>query len=358
LSRQSDIAAQPDAAPLTPAGRDELQPRRWREGGLRRVLKLYFEKPALVAFAILIALVVFFSIRTNGLFISAQNVKGIMSLFPELAIVAIGFALLMIAGEFDLSIGSMFGFMPMLVCTLILQGLGFWPAFVFGLLACVVVGLINGAVTIRFGIPSFISTLGMLFMLRSLTVVLYSRGVAPTLPDDAPVWAFSQVLGVIRVSTFWLIGLGAFAYLLLEKTNFGNWVRATGGSLESAQSMGIPTGKVKTACFVICSLFAGLAGMIQVVRLGSPLASLGDGLELQAVAAAVMGGVALYGGVGNVIGALIGMALIRIIDAGMIMSRIDANWFKFAIGALTILAVIANAWLSRVARRIKVDVAK
>jgi len=98
--------------------------------------------------------------------------------------------------------------------------------------------------------------------------------------------------------------------------------------------------------------------MIQVVRLGSPLASLGDGLELQAVAAAVMGGVALYGGVGNVIGALIGMALIRIIDAGMIMSRIDANWFKFAIGTLTILAVIANAWLSRAARRIRVEAAK
>ena len=300
-------------------------------------------------------LVIYFSIRTNGLFVSAQNVKGLMSLFPELAIVAIGFALLMIAGEFDLSIGSMFGFMPMLVCTLIIQGFGFWPAFVCGLLACVVVGLINGTVTIRFGIPSFISTLGMLFILRSLTVVLYSRGVAPTLPDDAPTWAFSQVLGVIRVSTFWLIGLGGFAWYLLERTNFGNWIRATGTALESAQSMGIPTARVKTTCFVICSLYAGLAGMIQVVRLGSPLASLGDGLELQAVAAAVMGGVALYGGVGNVIGALIGMALIRIIDAGMIMSRIDANWFKFAIGTLTILAVIANAWLSRAARRIRVE---
>jgi simple sugar transport system permease protein len=325
---------------------------------MKRVLKIYMERPELVALALLVALIVFFTVRTGGLFVSVQNVKGIMSLFPELAIVAIGFALLMIAGEFDLSIGSMFGFMPMLTCSLCTSGAPFWFAFALGILACLLVGLVNGIVTIRFGIPSFIATLGMLFMLRSLAVVLYSRGAAPTLPDDAPVWAFSAVIGVARVSFIWLLILATITYLLLERTNFGNWARATGGALESAQSMGIPTPLVKTICFMICSLFAGIAGMIQVVRLGSPLPSLGDGLELQAVAAAVMGGVALSGGVGNVLGALIGMALIRVIDAGMIMSRIDANWFKFAIGALTILAVIVNAWLGRTARRIRVEVAR
>ena len=357
MSSKPDVAAGRHPPPQKVAGRADTATAAPQQGGLRGALKLYFEKPELVALAILAALIVFFSIRTNGLFISAQNVKGIMSLFPELAIVAIGFALLMIAGEFDLSIGSMFGFAPMLMCTLIIVGLGFWPSFICALLACVVVGLINGTVTIRFGIPSFIATLGMLFILRSLTVVLYARG-APTLPDDVPTWAFSDVIGIIRASTFWLIALGGFAWYLLERTNFGNWVRGTGGGLESAQAMGIPTARVKTACFVVCSLYAGIAGIIQVVRLGSPLASLGDGLELQAVAAAVMGGVALYGGVGNVIGAMIGMALIRIIDAGMIMSRIDANWFKLAIGTLTILAVVANAWLGRAARRMKVEVGK
>jgi simple sugar transport system permease protein len=94
------------------------------------------------------------------------------------------------------------------------------------------------------------------------------------------------------------------------------------------------------------------------VRIASPLPSLGDGIELQAIAAAVIGGIALSGGIGNVLGAIIGMGIIRVIDAGMIMSRVNANWFQFAIGFLTILAVIANMWLGRRARAIKVEIGR
>ncbi len=323
---------------------------------MRRILKIYMERPELVALVVLIALVAYFTMASGGLFISPVNLRGILSLFPELAIMALGFGLLMISGEFDLSIGSMFGLTPMVVCLLCDWGVSFWPAFAMGLLCCVAIGLINGLVTIRFGIPSFITTLGMLFMLRSLCVVLYSHGSAPNLPDDAPVWAFSAPLGVIRVSVLWLAALGLIVYLLLERSNFGNWIRATGGSLDSAKAMGIPTATVKTVCFIICSVFAGIAGMIQVVRIASPLPSLGDGMELQAIAAAVIGGVALSGGVGNVLGAIVGMAIIRVIDAGMIMSHVDANWFQFAIGFLTVIAVIANMWLGRRARGMKVEI--
>ena len=119
--------------------------------------------------------------------------------------------------------------------------------------------------------------------------------------------------------------------------------------------MGIPVRQVKMACFVLCSVLAGFAGTIQVFRLQSPLPSIGESLELQAVAAAVIGGVALTGGVGTVFGAIIGALLIRVIDNGLVLSRIDANWFKFAIGALTILAVVGNSWLQRTARQIKVE---
>ena len=297
----------------------------------------------------------YFTFVSNGLFLSFANLRGIFSLYPELAILALGFGLLMISGEFDLSIGSMMGLCPMVLCTFALYGVPFWPAFALALLACVCVGLVNATVTLRFGIPGFITTLGMLFMLRSLAVVLYSAGAAPTLPADAPGWAFSDSLGVFRVSTIWLIALAVLVWLLLERTNFGNWIRATGGSLESAKAMGIPTNLVKTTCFVICSTFAGLAGIIQVVRIGSPLPSMGEAMELQAIAAAVIGGIALSGGVGNVVGVVIGMAIIRVIDAGMIMSRVDASWFKFAIGFLTICAVVANHWLEKRARLIKVE---
>lgn len=325
---------------------------------MKRLLKIYMERPELVALVVLIVLVGYFTFQSHGLFLSSGNLRGILSLFPELAIMALGFGLLMTVGEFDLSIGSTFGLTPMVLCVLTTSGIPFWPAFALALLVCVAIGLINGSVSIGFGIPSFITTLGMLFMLRSLCVVLYTHGAAPSLPADAPVWAFSAPLGFIRVSVIWLVILAIFAFLLVERTNFGNWMRATGGSLESAKAMGIPTSAVKITVFVICSLFAGFAGIIQVVRIASPQPSLGDGIELQAIAAAVIGGIALSGGVGNVLGAIVGMAIIRTIDSGMIMSRVDANWFKFAIGFLTIVAVIANMWLGRRARNLKVETAK
>jgi simple sugar transport system permease protein len=112
---------------------------------------------------------------------------------------------------------------------------------------------------------------------------------------------------------------------------------------------------VKLFSFVLCAVLAGFAGMIQVLRLGAALPSIGDGLELQAVAAAVIGGTALSGGIGNVLGAVVGALLIRVIDNGLVLTQVDANWFKFAVGSLTIFAVVANAWMRRTARHLKVQ---
>ena len=142
----------------------------------------------------------------------------------------------------------------------------------------------------------------------------------------------------------------SWSTVLLSRTNFGNWVRATGGFLPAAQSMGIPTARVKIACFMICSVLAGFAGTIQVMRLGAPLPSIGEGLELQAVAAAVIGGTSLAGGIGTIFGGIIGAPLIRVIDNGLVLSQVDANWFKLAIGFLTIFAVVGER-LAAQARR-------
>lgn len=132
-------------------------------------------------------------------------------------------------------------------------------------------------------------------------------------------------------------------------------MRATGGFLPAAQATGIPVARVKIACFVICPVLAGFAGMIQTLRLGTALPSMGEGLEMQAVAAAVIGGTALTGGIGSVVGGILGATLIRVIDNGMALGQIGSNWFKFAVGALTILAVVSNAWMRKRARAIKVQ---
>jgi simple sugar transport system permease protein len=325
---------------------------------MKRLLKLSLQKPELAALLLLAILIGVFQFTSNGFFLSYANMRGLLGFLPEMALVAVGVTLLMICGEFDLSVGSVFALMPMTMAVLMVAGWGFVPAAAFGLLVCAAIGFINGFLTIKFGIPSFITTLGMLFMARSMTVVI-SGGFPPRLQmDRIPEQLFIAFVGpgdLLRASFLWFIGIALFMAFLLGKTNFGNWVRATGGFLPAAQAMGIPTARVKIACFMICSMLAGFAGMIQVLRLGSPLPSIGEGLELQAVAAAVIGGTSLFGGVGSILGGVIGATLIRVIDNGMVLSQVDSNWFKFAVGALTILAVVANAWLRKRGRAMKVE---
>lgn len=325
---------------------------------MKRLLKLSLQKPELAALLLLLILVGVFHVTSNGFFLSYANMRGLLGFLPEMALVAVGVTLLMICGEFDLSVGSVFALMPMTMAVLMVDGWAFLPAVAIGMGFCALIGFVNGFLTIRFGIPSFITTLGMLFMARSLTVVI-SGGFPPRLKmDEIPEHLFIAFVGpgdLFRASFFWFVGIALFIAFLLGKTNFGNWVRATGGFLPAAQAMGIPTARVKIACFMLCSMLAGFAGMIQVLRLGSPLPSIGEGLELQAVAAAVIGGTSLFGGVGSILGGVIGATLIRVIDNGMVLSQVDSNWFKFAVGALTILAVVANAWLRKRGRAMKVE---
>ena len=328
---------------------------------MKRLFKLALQKPELASTLLLVLLIVFFQILSGAVFLSIDNVRGVLGLLPETALVAVGVTLLMICGEFDLSVGSVFALMPMTMAVLVVAGVPFWLAVLLGLALCAFIGFINGWITIKFDIPSFITTLGMMFMARSMTVVV-SGGFPPRIkPGQVPSWIFTGFVddgGLIRASVIWFVAIAVLISLLLAKTNFGNWVRATGGFLPAAAAMGIPSGKVKIACFMICSVLAGFAGMIQSLRLNSFLPALGEGMELQAVAAAVIGGTSLMGGIGSIIGGLIGATLIRVIDNGMVMSQIDSNWFKFAIGALTIFAVVGNAWLRRRGRAMQVETDK
>src|SRR5215469_15383980 len=321
---------------------------------MKRLLKIYLEKPELAGAVLLAVLIVVFEIASNGAFLSYENLRGILGLLPEVGLVAIGVTILMIAGEFDLSVGSVFALAPMVMAVSMVAGVPFAPAVLLGLLVAAFVGILNGFITLRFAIPSFITTLGMLFVARSITVVI-SGGFPPVLPFDIPSWIFTTYVGLIRLSMLWFAAIAIVLAAVLSLTNFGNWIKSTGGQIEAAASMGISTNAVKMICFVLCAVLAGFAGIIQVLRLGSPLPSLGEGLELQAVAAAVIGGTSLYGGIGTVLGAIVGALLIRVIDNGLVLSHVDANWFKFAIGSLLVLAVVANAWLRRTSRRIKLE---
>ena len=286
-------------------------------------------------------------------FASAGNTRVILFALPELGIVALGVGILMIAGEFDLSVGSVFALVPMVIVVVTGRfGLDPTVAIFVGLAVALLVGYVNGWITLTFGIPSFVTTLGMLFMARSITTVI-SGGFPPPFPAETPVSVFVADLGLFRSSMLWFVAFALGLGVMLHLSNIGNWIYATGGHPQAAADMGIDTRRVKLFAFMLCSFLAGFAGMITTFRLKSALPSLGEGLELQAIAAAVIGGTALRGGIGSVLGFIIGAGLIRVIDNGLVMARIDANWFRFAIGGLTIVAVILNTWLRLRARRIK-----
>lgn len=324
---------------------------------MKNLFRIYLEKPELAGVALLVALAVVFDARSGGAFLSADNLRGILGLLPEVGLVSIGVTILMICGEFDLSVGSTFALTPMATSLLIIAGVPAVLAILLGLMIAAAIGFANGFITLTFAIPSFITTLGMLFIVRSLTVVI-SGGFPPLLPDDLNTAAFTQFVGpggLFRASFVWFLVIAIGSSIMLGRSNLGNWIRATGGHLEAAGAMGVPARRVKLFCFMLCAVMAGFGGIIQVFRLHSPLPSIGDGLELQAVAAAVIGGTALTGGVGTVLGAIVGALLIRVIDNGLVMSQVDANWFKFAVGGLTIFAVVSNAWLRRTARRLRVE---
>src|SRR5471032_1418682 len=226
---------------------------------MKKLLKIYLQKPELAGIVLLAVLIGLFQVRSQMIFLSAENIRGVLGILPEVGLVAIGVTLLMICGEFDLSVGSVFALMPMSVAILLEHGAPFWPAVLVGLAICAAIGFINGYITVRFAIPSFITTLGMLFIARSLTVVI-SGGFPPLLPDDIPSWLFTQFIGpagLFRMSFLWFAFMAGIIAALLSLTNFGNWVKATGGFVDAASSMGIPVIKVKITCFMICTKLAG-----------------------------------------------------------------------------------------------------
>jgi simple sugar transport system permease protein len=319
---------------------------------MQPLAKALLSRPEIAALLMLLVVIAGFSAYAPQ-FASSGNMRVMLFALPELGIVALGVGILMIAGEFDLSVGSVFALVPMLIVV----AMGKWGlppalAILLGLGLGLLVGYLNGWITLTFSIPSFVTTLGMLFMGRSIATVL-SGGFPPPFPANTPTWLFVADLGLFRASMLWFVLFALMLGVMLHYSNLGNWIFATGGQRQAADDMGIDTRRVKLFCFMLCSFLAGFAGMITTFRLKSALPALGEGLELQAIAAAVIGGTSLTGGIGSVIGFVVGTGLIRVIDNGLVMARIDANWFRFAIGALTIVAVILNSTVRQRARRMR-----
>jgi simple sugar transport system permease protein len=316
-------------------------------GTLRSVLG----RPELAAVAGSLLVFLFFAaVASDNGFLSTAGTASYLEVAAQVGIVGVPVALLMIAGEFDLSVGSMVGAAGMIIA--ITTSEFTWPLWA-GILAAfavaALVGLFNGYVVVKTGLPSFIVTLGMLFALRGATIglsrVLTDRTQISLYPPFMKGFfhdVFAGKIGAFSVSILWWIGLALLATYLLTKTVFGNWVYGTGGNPDAARNVGVPVPRVKILGFVATSVAAALLATIQVLDAGSADVLRGNLLELQAIAAAVIGGVLLTGGYGSVIGALFGALIFGMVQQGIFFTGVDTDWFQLFVGAMVLLAVLFN----------------
>jgi simple sugar transport system permease protein len=337
-----------------PAEREAPRPTRGARGAaVARGLLIGRPETGALFGAVVMFVIFAFIAPSSDTFTSRTSLAGLASITAELGIVSMGVTLLMIAGHFDLSVGSVLGFSSVIAPYLILNyGTDPFLAVLIAIGVAISIGLVNGLLVVGTGIPSFIVTLGTLLIWRSV-LLRVTEGFPVAVEEDTTVFKlFSYRIedGFFRgyqVSFLWFIGVLLLLSFLLLRTRFGNWIFAAGGNERSARSMGVPVDRVWMILFVVTALCACLMGLIQVGRFNTVEATRGAGLELQAIAAAVVGGARLNGGYGSVLGAALGAAMIAMIQQGLVLSGIASYWLQFAVGLLIIGAVIANQKLGR-----------
>ena len=297
---------------------------------------------------VIILLVVFTLLSPNYSFLYVENIENILSMGPELGLIILGVSVLMIAREFDLSVGSELQFCMFIFVTLLYAGVNDWASFFVTLGVGAILGLINAMITIKGRIPSFITTLGTMLLWRGLVLLLtlgYQKplvGVSDSLKNAL----ISSIFGV-PVQIVWFAGVALVLGFILHRHKFGNWIYATGDNEAAARAMGVNTTLTKTICFMIVGTLCGLASIMQVLRVGSFFSRAGDGWELKAIAAAVLGGTSLKGGIGSIPGAVLGAFAIILIENAITTLRIDYFWTYIVEGAIIVLYTLATTGVQR-----------
>ena len=296
-----------------------------------------------------------FALLAGEAFRSAAGTAAVLNAAAPLGILSVAVALLMIGGEFDLSVGSIIGLSGM--CILLLTrhwGWPLWPAIGATLALSLAVGFANGWLVVRTGLPSFIVTLGTLFILRGLTIAvprLLTRrtqlGGLAEVPgyESARVVFASEPLAAFRASVLWWLGSAALATWVLLRTRAGNWIFAAGGNADAARRAGVPVDRVKLGLFMMTALAACVVAIIQAVRFTGADALRGAQQEFRAIIAVVIGGTLLTGGYGSAIGAVLGALIFGMVQQGIVITGADADWFQVFLGGMLVGAVLVNNWL-------------
>lgn len=303
----------------------------------------------------LIVVLILFSLFVPN-FASARTISGIINAASINAIVVIGVTMLMISGEFDLSVGAIVAMGGYIFAKITLNGGSPVVAVIATLLVTAAMGGINGWLTNSTGIPSFIVTLGTRSIYRA-AVWIFSGGVMLQTAEKLPIYEiFTGRLDFINnffekanfsTVTVWALLLGLLLQLVLTRTRFGNQLFATGGNPGAARAQGVRTKRVKLISFILTGFLAGVAGIMTFSQFTTVFVATATGLELTAVAAAVVGGTLLTGGVGSIIGGLIGILIINMLRSGVVLLGLPSDNFEAIVGVAIIGAAMINEYIRR-----------
>lgn len=342
------------------------------ESFMARLMK----RPELGAIAGVVLVLIFFLGTADKVMFTLAGFMNFMSPAAQLGILAIGAALLMIGGEFDLSVGSMIAFAGLFFGACIVTfGIPLIFAIPATLIFACAVGAINGQIVLRTGLPSFIVTLAFLFIFRGLSLVglkwatggsTQLRGVRDAVEGDflASVFSGDAFPGVftmlaeqgmidtfkngtpkvqgIPVEILWFILIALAATYVLLRTPVGNWIFASGGDADAASNSGVPVKNVKMGLFMLTAFCAALVAIITVLDSGSTDARRGFQKEFEAIIAAVIGGCLLTGGYGSAIGAFFGAIIFGMVLIGLSYTQIDQDWYLVFLGGMLLIAVLFN----------------
>lgn len=358
------------------AGRREAD--RYNRGGRLRVM---LRRPEVGAFFVMVAVIAAITIASNGVALNPLGLKNNLSIIAQFGIIATGACLLMIAGEFDLSIGSMIGFAGMSMAMMLKWGLPFGlgpatpvTAFFLTLVMTLAIGWLIGFTVVRSGLSSFIVTLAFLFFLRGLTEVCFRLINQSTqisgLPDFKQDSWFAAMFGgesfgwlydlwfalggnLNRAGAQWVTGLdakvvwwlliAAAAAMLMARTQAGNWIYATGDNRESARANGVPVEKVRISLFMLTAFCSTIFAACQVFDTNTADAAKGNLKELEAIAIAVVGGTLMTGGFGTVLGVVFGAVTFGLVaNAVFFIPAIDGSYYRVFVGVVLLIAVFLN----------------
>jgi ribose transport system permease protein len=281
-------------------------------------------------------------------FLTADNALGVARAFSLTAIAAIGQTMVIITGGIDLSVGSVLALSGLSTGMLLATGWPLVPSIIAGLLVGMIFGACNGLLITRVGLPPFIATLGMLSIGRGLVYILH-KGYPVTVPrgEDLLLQVGQGYVGIVPVPVIIMLVITIVATLFLSKTTLGRYVYAVGGNEEAARLAGIDVGRVKMFVYTVSGLLAAVSGIILLSRLVSAQPSAGLGFELPVIAAAIIGGTSLVGGEGTVLGAVLGAAIIGVLENGMVLLGVNTYAQQAVTGAVILVAVGLDMWQKR-----------